>query len=94
MYAGITPGLTSLGTSSFIYFYTFHGLKRYMQGYMHTSTQNDLFLGIVAGVVNVLVTTPLWVVNSRLKVNIICINKITGFICVISRLKRKYLIQV
>ncbi|KAF2886868.1 hypothetical protein ILUMI_19305 [Ignelater luminosus] len=64
LYAGITPCLTSLGTSSFVYFYTFHGLKKWM----HTSTQNDLFIGIAAGVINVLISTPLWVVNSRLKV--------------------------
>lgn len=46
-----------------MYFYTFHGLKSLRQ----SSTQNDLFLGIVAGVINVFATTPLWVVNSRLK---------------------------
>nr|XP_023955817.1 peroxisomal membrane protein PMP34 isoform X2 [Chrysemys picta bellii] len=33
----------------------------------HSTTGKDLVLGFVAGVVNVLLTTPLWVVNTRLK---------------------------
>ncbi|XP_066040289.1 peroxisomal membrane protein PMP34 isoform X2 [Chamaea fasciata] len=33
----------------------------------HSTTGKDLVLGVVAGVVNVLLTTPLWVVNTRLK---------------------------
>lgn len=64
LYVGITPGLISLGTSNFIYFYTFHGLKHALK----TSPKSDIFIGLLAGVVNVLATTPLWVVNSRLKV--------------------------
>lgn len=63
MYRGIKPVLGSLGSSNFIYFYTFHGLKSLHQ----SSTQNDLLLGIAAGIINVFTTTPLWVVNSRLK---------------------------
>ncbi|KAF5304721.1 hypothetical protein FQA39_LY09498 [Lamprigera yunnana] len=64
LYSGILPVLTSLGVSNFIYFYTFHGLKSLLK----TSVKNDLALGILAGLTNVLLTTPLWVVNSRLKV--------------------------
>lgn len=56
--------LMSLGSSNFVYFYTFHGLKSLVNS---SEVQNDLMLGIVAGAVNVLLTTPLWVVNSRLK---------------------------
>ncbi|KAF6121734.1 solute carrier family 25 member 17 [Phyllostomus discolor] len=33
----------------------------------HSTTGKDLVIGFVAGVVNVLLTTPLWVVNTRLK---------------------------
>ncbi|XP_062989647.1 peroxisomal membrane protein PMP34 isoform X2 [Elgaria multicarinata webbii] len=33
----------------------------------HSTTGKDLVLGVVAGIVNVLLTTPLWVVNTRLK---------------------------
>ncbi|KAB0804938.1 hypothetical protein PPYR_01908 [Photinus pyralis] len=65
LYAGIKPVLISLGTSNFVYFYTFHGLK----SMLNSSVKNDLVLGLLAGVTNVLLTTPLWVVNSRLKVN-------------------------
>lgn len=54
----------SLGSSNFVYFYTFHGLKSLIKS---SEIQNDLFLGIIAGTINVLLTTPLWVVNSRLK---------------------------
>lgn len=64
MYRGLKPVLMSLGSSNFVYFYTFHGLKSLINS---SEVQNDLMLGIVAGAVNVLLTTPLWVVNSRLK---------------------------
>ncbi|KAF5304815.1 hypothetical protein FQR65_LT07832 [Abscondita terminalis] len=64
LYAGISPVLISLGTSNFVYFYTFHGLKTLLS----SSVKNDLVIGILAGMTNVFLTTPLWVVNSRLKV--------------------------
>lgn len=64
MYRGLKPVLLSLGASNFVYFYTFHGLKSMQKG----STITDFKLGIIAGIINVLVTGPLWVVNSRLKV--------------------------
>lgn len=54
----------SLGSSNFVYFYTFHGLKSLIRS---SELQNDLMLGTIAGVINVFLTTPLWVVNSRLK---------------------------
>lgn len=63
LYRGIKPVLISLGTSNFVYFYTFHGLKSLLKN----TGQNDLMLGSIAGIINVLLTTPLWVVNSRLK---------------------------
>ncbi|KAK4885776.1 hypothetical protein RN001_002047 [Aquatica leii] len=64
LYTGISPVLISLGTSNFVYFYTFHGLKTLLK----SSVKNDLVIGILAGITNVFLTTPLWVVNSRLKV--------------------------
>lgn len=64
LYRGLKPVLVSLGSSNFIYFYTFHGLKTLQK---NSAAQNDLLLGIVSGIINVLTTTPLWVVNSRLK---------------------------
>ncbi|KAJ3648880.1 hypothetical protein Zmor_020649 [Zophobas morio] len=66
LYRGIKPALTTLGVSNFIYFYAFHGLKS-LRLNCKNPTQTDLILSIVAGVINVITTNPLWVVNSRLK---------------------------
>jgi len=59
--------LQSLCASNFIYFYTFHGLKLMQGKEMPSSAGRDLLLASIAGVVNVLSTTPLWVVNTRIK---------------------------
>nr|XP_034831078.1 peroxisomal membrane protein PMP34 isoform X2 [Maniola hyperantus] len=65
LYRGLCPVLQSLSASNFVYFYTFHALRR------ATSTSNsalrDLMFGMLAGSVNVLLTSPLWVVNTRMK---------------------------
>ncbi|XP_026465356.1 peroxisomal membrane protein PMP34 isoform X2 [Ctenocephalides felis] len=66
LYRGMIPVLKSLCASNFVYFYTFHGLKRLFHNDQQTALK-DLFLGMVAGACNVMVTTPLWVVNTRLK---------------------------
>lgn len=72
LYRGLKPVLLSLGASNFVYFYAFHGLKSIQKN----STTTDLKLGLIAGIINVLVTAPLWVVNSRLKVSISRISNI------------------
>ncbi|XP_015923635.1 peroxisomal membrane protein PMP34 isoform X2 [Parasteatoda tepidariorum] len=68
LYRGLQPVLISLCCSNFVYFYTFHGLRKLVvtksTGY---NALRDLAVGSVAGVINVLLTTPLWVANSRLK---------------------------
>lgn len=70
LYAGIVPVLQSLCISNFIYFYTFHSLKAMITGKNGVSSPlRDLFIGMIAGVVNVLSTTPVWVVNTRIKMN-------------------------
>lgn len=68
VYRGLGPVLTSLWCSNFVYFYSFHGLRAVFSrdGAQH-SVVRDLLLGCVAGIVNVLVTTPMWVVNTRMK---------------------------
>jgi adenine nucleotide transporter 17 len=66
LYKGISPVLITLGVSTFVYFYTFHGIKSRIPRELINS-KTDLFLSIFAGVVNVLTTNPLWVVNNRLK---------------------------
>lgn len=64
LYRGLEPVLYSLFTSGFVYFYSFHGLRR-VAG--EKTTVKDLAIGVVAGSINVLTTTPLWVVNTRIK---------------------------
>lgn len=66
LYRGMIPVLQSLCASNFVYFYTFHGLKL-LRSQTNQSAGNDLLVASIAGVINVLTTTPLWVVNTRLK---------------------------
>ncbi|XP_054616430.1 peroxisomal membrane protein PMP34 [Dunckerocampus dactyliophorus] len=67
-YRGWFPVICSLCCSNFVYFYCFHTLKAsWLKDHQSSSPRTDLLVGIAAGVVNVLVTTPLWVVNTRLK---------------------------
>ncbi|XP_075409733.1 peroxisomal membrane protein PMP34 isoform X1 [Tenrec ecaudatus] len=66
-YRGWFPVISSLCCSNFVYFYTFNSLKAVWVKGQRSTTGKDLVVGFVAGVVNVLLTTPLWVVNTRLK---------------------------
>ncbi|XP_046502814.1 peroxisomal membrane protein PMP34 isoform X1 [Equus quagga] len=66
-YRGWFPVISSLCCSNFVYFYTFNSLKAIWVKGQNSTTGKDLVVGFVAGVVNVLLTTPLWVVNTRLK---------------------------
>lgn len=61
------PVLQSLCISNFVYFYTFHTLKAFRGNKSQQSALGDLLLGAIAGCINVLGTTPFWVVNTRLK---------------------------
>lgn len=66
LYRGLIPVMQSSCISNFVYFYVFHFLKR-LRGKDSQSAIGDLLLGAIAGSVNVLATTPFWVVNTRLK---------------------------
>lgn len=66
LYRGLSPVLQSLSISNFVYFYTFHALKRTA---VKSSAIQDLMFGIVAGSINVILTSPLWVVNTRMKLD-------------------------
>ncbi|XP_051905222.1 peroxisomal membrane protein PMP34 [Hippocampus zosterae] len=66
-YRGWFPVICSLCCSNFVYFYCFHSLKASWLKGRQSTPHTDLLAGIVAGVINVLVTAPLWVVNTRLK---------------------------
>lgn len=67
LYRGLSPVLTSLCASGFVYFYTFHGLRAVFGSKTGHSASRDLTLGAIAGVINVFTTTPFWVVNTRMK---------------------------
>ncbi|XP_041830881.1 peroxisomal membrane protein PMP34 isoform X2 [Melanotaenia boesemani] len=68
LYRGWFPVISSLCCSNFVYFYTFNALKKATgAGPSKSSPGKDLLIGIVAGVANVILTTPMWVVNTRLK---------------------------
>ncbi|KAG9330115.1 hypothetical protein JZ751_027272 [Albula glossodonta] len=68
LYRGWFPVISSLCCSNFVYFYTFNSLKRaWSQGDARARPSKDLLMGCISGVVNVLLTTPMWVVNTRLK---------------------------
>lgn len=70
LYRGAVPVLQSICASNFVYFYSFHGLKSLSSGSpTNQSAAKDLLLASIAGVINVLTTTPLWVVNTRLKMS-------------------------
>lgn len=68
LYRGLEPVLISLCCSNFVYFYSFHGLRTLVSSKSASyNALRDLAVGAVAGVINVVLTTPLWVANSRLK---------------------------
>jgi len=70
LYKGLHSVLTSLAVSNFVYFYTNNLLKvilRRITGTKTISIGANLFVASLAGVVNVMLTCPLWVANTRIK---------------------------
>ncbi|XP_075880309.1 peroxisomal membrane protein PMP34 [Nelusetta ayraudi] len=68
LYRGWLPVISSLCCSNFVYFYTFNTLKKLTaSGAGRSRPGKDLLMGVVSGAVNVILTTPMWVVNTRLK---------------------------
>ncbi|XP_037331789.1 peroxisomal membrane protein PMP34 [Pungitius pungitius] len=68
LYRGWLPVISSLCCSNFVYFYTFNTLKKLAaSGPGKSRPGKDLLMGVVSGMVNVILTTPMWVVNTRLK---------------------------
>jgi len=68
-YSGLQAVLISLGVSNFVYFYANNLFKVLIKKATQkeiTIVQN-LFIASLAGVVNVLTTCPLWVANTRLR---------------------------
>jgi len=68
LYRGLHPVLVSLSASGFVYFYSFHGLRAvFSDKNGGHSAFKDLSLGVLAGTINVLLTTPAWVVTTKMK---------------------------
>jgi len=72
-YSGLPPMLVSLGVSNFVFFYWNVALKAIAQMYRPPRNRHDelgtlpsLLIASLAGVINVLLTTPLWVATTRL----------------------------
>ena len=68
LYRGLLPVMQSSCISNFVYFYCFHFLKS-LRSKDSQSAAADLLLGAIAGSINVISTTPFWVVNTRLKMD-------------------------
>lgn len=68
LYRGWWGQIIALGSSNFIYFYTYNMLKVIIQKTTKRTITPmfNLAIGALAGVVNVLTTTPLWMVSSQL----------------------------
>jgi len=69
LYRGLGPVLISLAVSNFVYFYANNLLKVLIRKSPkeEISIFQNLFIASIAGVINVLLTCPLWVANTRLK---------------------------
>jgi len=69
-YKGWKGQVIALGCSNFVYFYSYNCLKVIIQKRNKATIGpiENLAVGAVAGVINVLLTTPLWAVSTRLAV--------------------------
>lgn len=70
LFRGWQSQVVALGTSNFVYFYTYNMLKVIIQKKTQTTITpvTNLGVGAIAGVVNVLLTTPLWMVSTQMAV--------------------------
>jgi len=73
LYTGLWGNVCCLGTSNFVYFYIYNGLRAVLlarkkqAGAAQVITANvNLLVSCIAGSVNVLLTNPLWVASMRL----------------------------
>ncbi len=72
LYKGWWSSVVSLGASNFVYFYTYNAFKTAYLKVLKEGKQKtidpitNLIIASVAGVINVLATTPLWVAGVRL----------------------------
>lgn len=72
LYRGLVASLQTLGASYFVYFFFYQGLKSRRQRTKggQLNTFDEMFASSVAGVINVYLTSPLWVASMRLRKNV------------------------
>uniref|UniRef100_A0A7S2QSI1 Uncharacterized protein n=1 Tax=Norrisiella sphaerica TaxID=552664 RepID=A0A7S2QSI1_9EUKA len=71
LYQGWKSAVMAIGSSNFVYFYTYNLLKlayRKNTGNKQLTTGANLLIASLSGVANVLLTSPIWTVNTRLVV--------------------------
>ena len=70
LYRGATPVVTTLGISNYVFFYALNMVKRILaakgDGNKSSGKVKSLLASSLAGVINVLLTNPLWVANLRI----------------------------
>merc|ERR1711907_105776 len=73
LYVGLWGNVVCLGTSNFVYFYLYNGLRAVLlswkkqAGEPEVITANlNLLVSAIAGIFNVMMTNPLWVAGMRL----------------------------
>lgn len=75
LFSGWHSQVVALAASNFVYFYQYNGIKAVVRKMKQDrgmptelSTGGNLIIASIAGVINVLCTTPLWVVSTRIAV--------------------------
>lgn len=69
LYSGLSSALVGVGCSSAVYFFWYYLFKKYFlltSGKQVIGPIENLLVASVAGVVNVFITLPIWVINTRM----------------------------
>jgi len=72
-YRGLQSSVVSIGCSNLVYFYWYELFKKlfvkiwHQTGSKNLSNAENLIIASIAGSINVIITNPIWVVNTRLK---------------------------
>ena len=72
LYTGLSSALIGVGVSSAVYFYWYNQLKTLTLQYQNKralSALSNIYVASVAGILNVFVTMPIWVINTRMTLN-------------------------
>lgn len=72
LYNGMQSGLIGIGFSTFVYFYWYNLLKRSCRKTFNTKSftpWQNMAVASLSGVLNVFCTMPIWVVNTRMKLD-------------------------